>query len=251
MKTFYHDFNEWLKNNLSDFDKFTSDFIFLYDKNTGKYDGYNMWEKLVKQGLARRLGPDNNYIPPTIPPKDGMWKIKTGYALNEELDNTDDLMVYEAKKTDYSKEKEKGLHGWFERRGGGWVDCNTCRKDPETGSKKCKPCGREEGEDRKYPACRPTPASCGTKGKGKKWGKKSKNESLYLSENNSILDKNYLAMKLHETFSNAEPMVEPQVKPQVEPKPNEVKPNISPSRRNKPFTIEPNTLPKTDPKASN
>jgi len=82
-------------------------------------------------------------------------------------------------KTDYSKEKSKGLHGWFERRGGkgkssGWVDCNTCRKDPKTGKKKCKSCGREKGEKRsKYPACRPTPAACSTKGKGKKWGKKS------------------------------------------------------------------------------
>lgn len=257
MKTFYQDFNEWLKNNLSDFDKFTSDFIFLYDKNTGKYDGYNMWEKLVKQGLARRLGPDNNYIPPTIPPKDGMWKIKSGYALNEELDNTDDLMVYEAKKTDYSKEKEKGIHGWFERQGGkgkskGWVDCNTCRKDPETGRKKCKSCGRKKGEDRKYPACRPTPASCGTRGKGKKWGKKSKNENLNLSEGFSIFDKNYLSMKLHETFGHddVEPMIEPQVtpKPKVEPKPNEVQPNISPSRRNKPFLPMPEVTP--DPKAN-
>ena len=40
-------------------------------------------------------------------------------------------------KTDYSKEKDKGLHGWFERQGGkgkssGWVDCNTCRKDSKT-----------------------------------------------------------------------------------------------------------------------
>ena len=81
-------------------------------------------------------------------------------------------------KTDYSKEKESGLHGWFSRQGGkgkskGWVDCNTCRKDPKTGRKKCKACGREKGEKRaKYPSCRPTPAACGTKGKGKKWGKK-------------------------------------------------------------------------------
>ena len=30
----------------------------------------------------------------------------------------------------------------------------------------------EEKEKRaKYPACRPTPAGCKTKGKGKKWGK--------------------------------------------------------------------------------
>lgn len=93
--------------------------------------------------------------------------------------NPDDLD--EAKKTDFSKEKSQGLHGWFARRGGGgssgWVDCNTCRKDPDTGRKKCKPCGRQDGEKRKYPACRPTPASCGTRGKGKKWGKKSHNES--------------------------------------------------------------------------
>ena len=93
--------------------------------------------------------------------------------------NPDDLD--EAKKTDFSKEKSQGLHGWFARRGGGgssgWVDCNTCRKDPDTGRKKCRPCGRQDGEKRKYPACRPTPASCGTRGKGKKWGKKSHNES--------------------------------------------------------------------------
>ena len=83
-------------------------------------------------------------------------------------------------KTDYSKEKKSGLHGWFSRQGGkgkskGWVDCNTCRKDKKTGRKKCKSCGRKEGEKRsKYPSCRPTPSACGTPGKGKKWGKKSK-----------------------------------------------------------------------------
>ena len=53
--------------------------------------------------------------------------------------------------TDYSKEKESGLHGWFSRQGGkgkskGWVDCNTCRKDKKTGRKTCKSCGRKEGE---------------------------------------------------------------------------------------------------------
>lgn len=103
----------------------------------------------------------------------------------------------EAKKTDFSKEKSQGLHGWFARRGGGgssgWVDCNTCRKNPETGRKKCKPCGRQDGEKRKYPACRPTPASCGTRGKGKKWGKKSNNEN----ENKESM-KNLITQKLHE-----------------------------------------------------
>jgi hypothetical protein len=90
-----------------------------------------------------------------------------------------DAEVDEAKKTDFSKEKKSGLHGWFSRRGGGgnkgWVDCNTCRK--VDGKKKCKACGRQKGETRsKYPSCRPTPASCGTPGKGKKWGK-TKEES--------------------------------------------------------------------------
>ena len=70
-------------------------------------------------------------------------------------------------KTDYSKEKKDGLHGWFSRQGGkgkskGWVDCNTCRKDKKTGRKKCSPCGRSGKEKRsKYPSCRPTPGACG------------------------------------------------------------------------------------------
>jgi len=88
-------------------------------------------------------------------------------------------------KTDFSKENDKGLHGWFSRKGGGgskgWVDCNTCKKDPDTGTNKCKPCGRKEGESRnKYPACRPTPSACKTKGKGESWGKKS--ESVAINE---------------------------------------------------------------------
>ena len=73
-------------------------------------------------------------------------------------------------------EKET-LRTWFGRRGapgkeGGWVDCNSpIRKDGKiTGY---KPCGRKKGEKRaKYPSCRPTPASCKDKGKGKSWGKK-------------------------------------------------------------------------------
>jgi hypothetical protein len=104
----------------------------------------------------------------------------------KQVDQIDDLIDEKKKKakTDYSKEKKSGLHGWFSRQGGkgkssGWVDCNTCRKDKKTGKKKCKPCGRKKGEKRsKYPACRPTPSACGTKGKGKKWGKKSVSESV-------------------------------------------------------------------------
>ena len=89
------------------------------------------------------------------------------------------------KKAGTESSKESSLRDWFGRKGapgkkGGWVDCNTCRKDPKTGRKKCKPCGREKGEKRaKYPSCRPTPGACGERGRGKSWGKKSaKNEGL-------------------------------------------------------------------------
>ena len=98
-----------------------------------------------------------------------------------------DYILDDKKHVDIVDEGEEGesLHKWFSRKGekgsgSGWVDCNTCRKDKKTGKKTCKACGRKKGEKRsKYPACRPTPAACGKKGKGKKWGKKSKQkESL-------------------------------------------------------------------------
>ena len=69
-------------------------------------------------------------------------------------------------------EEKEGLRKWFGRKGekgskSGWVDCNA----PD-GKGGYKACGRQEGEKRsKYPACRPTPAACKSKGKGKKWGK--------------------------------------------------------------------------------
>ena len=87
------------------------------------------------------------------------------------------------KKAGTESSKESSLRDWFGRKGakgksGGWVDCNTCRKDKKTGRKTCKSCGRQKGEKRsKYPACRPTPAACGERGRGKSWGKKSKAKS--------------------------------------------------------------------------
>lgn len=173
--------------------------------------------------------------------------IKKGRYTRVGKEDLDELTVYEAKKTDLSKEKSQGLHGWFSRKGGegssGWVDCNTCRENPKTGRKKCKPCGRQEGEKRKYPACRPTPSACGTKGKGKKWGKKSTSEGLNISENFSIFDKDYLKMRLQETFNHEEPLVLP-AEPKTKPKES---PMVQPSRRNKPFLPERETQP--DPKA--
>jgi len=91
--------------------------------------------------------------------KGNIWK-----GVKEELEQLDE------------KQKET-LRTWFKRKGatgkvGGWVDCNTCRKDKKTGRKKCKPCGRQKGEKRsKYPSCRPTPSQCSDPGKGKSWGK--------------------------------------------------------------------------------
>jgi hypothetical protein len=64
--------------------------------------------------------------------------------------------------------QKETLRTWFNRQGpkgkeGGWVDCNA----PD-GKGGYKACGRKEGEKRsKYPACRPTPAGCKRKGKGK------------------------------------------------------------------------------------
>jgi hypothetical protein len=71
----------------------------------------------------------------------------------------------------FKKEKEQGLHGWFERnKGKGWIDCRASKKG------NLVPCGREKagrGADRKYPACRPTLGACNSVGKKKKKGKDS------------------------------------------------------------------------------
>lgn len=78
------------------------------------------------------------------------------------------------KKAGSESSKESSLRDWFGRKGAkgkkkGWVDCNA--PDGKGGYKSC---GRSKGEKRsKYPACRPTPAACKERGKGKSWGKKS------------------------------------------------------------------------------
>ena len=79
------------------------------------------------------------------------------------------------KKAGSESSKESSLRDWFGRKGAkgkkkGWVDCNA--PDGKGGYKSC---GRSSGEKRKkYPACRPTPAACKERGKGKSWGKKAK-----------------------------------------------------------------------------
>tara|TARA_R110000787_G_scaffold29651_1_gene80332 strand:- start:2560 stop:3066 length:507 start_codon:yes stop_codon:yes gene_type:complete len=93
--------------------------------------------------------------------------------------STKEETLVEKRKLTKKSSSETSLKDWFSRKGakgstGGWVDCNA--PDGKGGYKSC---GRKEGEKRsKYPACRPTPAGCKSKGKGKNWGKKSAKESI-------------------------------------------------------------------------
>ena len=99
----------------------------------------------------------------------------------------EDMMEGKKRKLTKKPSSETSLRDWFKRKGakgstGGWVDCNS--PDGKGGYKSC---GRKSGEKRsKYPACRPTPSACKSKGKGKKWGKKAANESLLYHLRNEI-----------------------------------------------------------------
>jgi len=159
---------------------------------------YSDWRKTVESDLVKirfnSFDLENGTINITIVPKDENKepisdKAESGNIKYQNLIKylTNRQLFNEAKKNRKLTAKpssEKNLGDWFARKGGkgkskGWVDCNTCRKDKKTGRNKCKPCGRKEGEKRsKYPACRPTPSACKTKGKGKRWGKKSVNENV-------------------------------------------------------------------------
>ena len=94
-----------------------------------------------------------------------------------DLDSLQNVIQEKVDELVEKKKKKNTLGDWFDQQGapgpeGGWVDCNTCRKDKKTGRKKCKKCGRDKGEKRaKYPKCRPTPSACSKKGN---YGKKSK-----------------------------------------------------------------------------
>jgi hypothetical protein len=67
--------------------------------------------------------------------------------------------------------------------------------------------------------------------------------NLINPEKISILDKNYIKMKMHETFNYEEPLVLP-AEPKTMPKES---PMVQPSRKNKPFLPQRETQP--DPKA--
>lgn len=138
---------------------------------------YKKWPSAYASGAlvkCRKVGAKN-------------WGKSTKESISPEL--AQDLEAFHgenlSEKSDFSKEKESGLHGWFSRQGGkgkskGWVDCNTCKKG-KNGKKTCKACGRGSGEKRsKYPRCRPTPSQCSGY-------RKPKNENELNELNNDLI----------------------------------------------------------------
>jgi hypothetical protein len=126
----------------------------------------NIAQEILNEDRCKRIA-DRRYDKPSAYKSGAIVRCRKGKiwkGIKEAIEQLDE------------KQKET-LRTWFKRKGasgkvGGWVDCNTCRKDKKTGRKKCKSCGRQKGEKRaKYPSCRPTPSQCSDPGKGKSWGK--------------------------------------------------------------------------------
>jgi hypothetical protein len=141
------------------------------DNFIGTFSDNDINEKVIKLGydgiiINKKYG---NLI-------DG-WEILTFDSSTRKIEETLPVLEYSKITEELIIEKVKEtLRTWFSRKGapgkkGGWVDCNSpIRKDGKI--KGYKACGREKGETRsKYPSCRPTPAKCKDKGKGKTWGK--------------------------------------------------------------------------------
>ena len=138
-------------------------------------------EEKKKEDRCKRIA-DRRYDKPSAYKSGAIVRCRQG-KIWKDLKETDDPQSGKAAPygSGYARLKEviqkilnedESLYKWFKRRGakgkeGGWVDCNA--PDGKGGYKSC---GRKEGEKRaKYPSCRPTPAGCKKKGKGKKWGK--------------------------------------------------------------------------------
>tara|TARA_Y100001963_G_scaffold124687_1_gene175652 strand:- start:161 stop:1999 length:1839 start_codon:yes stop_codon:yes gene_type:complete len=108
------------------------------------------------------------------------------------------------KKAGTESGKESSLRDWFGRKGAkgkkkGWVDCNA----PD-GKGGYKACGRSSGEKRKkYPACRPTPAACKERGRGKSWGKKAKRKSKTKEALDMELNKDLLLNTIKEELKDS------------------------------------------------
>jgi len=138
-------------------------------------------EQKKKEDRCKRIA-DRRYDKPSAYKSGAIVRCRKG-KIWKDLKETDDPQSGKAAPygSGYARLKEviqkilnedESLYKWFKRRGakgkeGGWVDCNA--PDGKGGYKSC---GRKEGEKRaKYPSCRPTPAGCKKKGKGKTWGK--------------------------------------------------------------------------------
>lgn len=139
-------FSEWLQLNEGEKDA-------CYHKVKSRYR--HSWPSAYGSGAlvkCRKVGADN-------------WGNKS--EQNELDEGTFDL------------EKKQGLHGWFSRKTGGWIDCKASKKGHLV------PCGRKkagQGAEREYPACRPTLSAC-NKSKHKKksskrisWGNNASKE---------------------------------------------------------------------------
>ena len=121
----------------------------------------------------------SNVVPMFLEAINSTTTIQEEQLIIDKLNKLIDLYEFRYNKIfELIREKTKEtLRTWFKRKGapgktGGWVDCNApIRKDGKIVG--YKPCGRQRGEKRAYPACRPTPSKCKAPGKGKKWGKKS------------------------------------------------------------------------------
>jgi len=138
-------------------------------------------EEKKKEDRCKRIA-DRRYDKPSAYKSGAIVRCRKG-KIWKDLKETDDPQSGKAAPygSGYARLKEviqkilnedESLYKWFKRRGakgkeGGWVDCNA--PDGKGGYKSC---GRKKGEKRaKYPSCRPTPAGCKKKGKGKTWGK--------------------------------------------------------------------------------
>ena len=137
-------------------------------------------EHTSDKAIAHEIAMDHVFEDPKYYSK--LEKIEGGIVDETQKETTVDEA--KRKKAGTESSKESNLRDWFKRKGakgskGGWVDCNA----PD-GKGGYKACGRGSGEKRKrYPACRPTPAACKERGRGKSWGKKGskrkRNEELF------------------------------------------------------------------------
>ena len=106
---------------------------------------YDVWPSAYASGAAERCRAGK------------IWKGLSEDMTDEQLAENQEYEQLEEDRPYISDEEARinpkdiveNLRRWYGRQGapgktGGWIDCNTCRKDKKTGRKKCKPCGRKK-----------------------------------------------------------------------------------------------------------